>query len=163
MNRQVLVLLGLCFSILALAACAGLGKPAGTQPTFDPSAPVSSDETPSGGSAVSPLDPLPGEDKLRRGEVTVEKSELLVMESYPLQVALSVKGTLPTPCHHLRAKIEKPDSQNRIQVELYSLVDPVEICVQILEEFVTNLSLGSYPDGSYTVWLNGKQVGEFIQ
>ena len=163
MNRQILVFLGLCFSIFVLAACARLGKSAGTQPAYDPSAPISSDEQPADEAPISPLDPIPGEDKMRRGEVVIEKSEVLIMESYPLQVVLSIQGTLSTPCHHLRAKVEKPDGENRIQVEVYSLVDPNEICVQILEDFETNLPLGSYPDGSYTIWLNGIQIGEFKQ
>jgi len=163
MNHKILVLFGLCLLFLALAACAGLSEPVATEPTFDPSEPVSSDGQPVGEAPFSPLDPIPGEETMRRGEVVIGKSEVLVMESYPLQVMLSIQGTLSTPCHHLRAKVEKPDIENRIQVELYSLVDPNEICVQILEDFETNLPLGSYPDGSYTIWLNGIQVGEFKQ
>ena len=163
MNRKIQVLLELCLFVLALAACAGLSDPDATEPTYDPSTPISSDEQPSDGAPISPLAPLPGEEMLRRGEVAIEKSEALIMESYPLQVALSIKGTLSTPCHHLRARLEKPDGENRIQVEVYSLVDPNEICVQILEDFETNLPLGSYRDGSYTIWLNGVQVGEFKQ
>ncbi|UCH61406.1 MAG: hypothetical protein JSV61_07955 [Anaerolineales bacterium] len=163
MNHKILVSLGLCLLALALAACAGLSDPVATEPTIDPSEPISNDEQPSGEAPISPLDPIPGEDKMRRGEVVIEKSEVLIMESYPLQVMLSIQGTLSTPCHRLRAKLEKPDGENRIQVEVYSLVDPNEICVQMLEDFETNLPLGSYPDGSYTIWLNGVQVGEFKQ
>ena len=85
------------------------------------------------------------------------------MESYPLQVALLIKGTLPTPCHRLRVEVSKPDIQNFIAVEAYSLVDPDQNCIQVLEPFDENIPLGSYPDGSYTVTLNGEEVGEFTQ
>ena len=135
-----------------LAACAGLSD-------------AVSNETPATGNEApgSPLDPLPDEDKMVRGEVTVSSSELLIMESYPLQIDLAVEGTLPTPCHQLRASVQEPDPENIINVELYSLVDPNLICAQVLQVFEENIPLGSYPDGSYTVYLNGEWVGEFTQ
>jgi len=150
----------LCVSLLA--SCARLGGTA-SPPKEVPSSPVSSGEQPTGATPVSPLDPIPGEATMKRGEVTIEKSEVLLLESYPVQVTLSLKGTLPTPCYHLRAKISRPDTENRIQVEVYSLYDPTEICIQMLQAFDTSIPLGSYPAGSYTVWLNGSKIGEFTQ
>jgi hypothetical protein len=117
----------------------------------------------SGEPAASPLEPLPDEDSMSRGEVSISSAELLIMESYPLQVRLVIEGTLPTPCHKLRVEVSEPDAQNVIAVEAYSLVDPSEICIQVLEPFEESISLGSYPDGTYTVTLNGEEVGEFIQ
>jgi hypothetical protein len=110
-----------------------------------------------------PLQPLPDEASMSRAEVTITSQELLVMESYPLQVALLIKGTLPTPCHQLRVEVNEPDDENRILVEAYSLVDPAQICAQVLQSFEENIPLGSYPDGTYTVLLNGEEVGEFTQ
>ena len=112
---------------------------------------------------ASPLEPLPDEASMSRGEVSITSQELLIMESYPLQVALLIKGTLPTPCHRLRVEVSEPDIQNFIAVEAYSLVDPDQNCIQVLEPFDENIPLGSYPDGSYTVTLNGEEVGEFTQ
>jgi hypothetical protein len=100
---------------------------------------------------------------MKRGEATVTESDVLLLESYPVQVMLNLKGTLSTPCHHLRAKVNPPDSENRIQVEVYSLYDPAEVCIQVLQEYETNIPLGSFPNGSYTVWMNGKQIEEFTQ
>jgi inhibitor of cysteine peptidase len=113
--------------------------------------------------ASDPLEPLPNEASMSRGEVTISSQELLIMESYPLQVALLIEGTLPTPCHMLRVEVSEPDDENRIMVEAYSLVDPTVICAQVLQEFDENIPLGSYPDGTYTVLLNGEEVGEFTQ
>jgi hypothetical protein len=100
---------------------------------------------------------------MKRGEATIVESDVLLLESYPVQVMLNLKGTLSTPCHHLRARVDPPDSENRIQVEVFSLYDPNEICVQVLQEYETNIPLGTFPDGSYTVWVNEGQVGEFTQ
>jgi hypothetical protein len=109
----------------------------------------------------SPLDPLPGEESMDRGEAFVDDIQLLVMESFPPQYLLQVRGSLPTPCHNLRADISEPDAQNRIDIVLFSLVDPDMTCIQVLESFQTGINLGSFPQGSYTVLLNGEQVAEF--
>jgi hypothetical protein len=140
-----------------------LVNPQPSTSTQSPDSPVSSDDPPAGGTSTSPLDPIPGEDQMARGEVTIAESDVLLLESYPVQVVLNLKGTLSTPCHHLRAKVNQPDAENRIQVEVYSIHDPDEICIQMLEEYETNIPLGSFPDGSYTIWVNGEQVGEFTQ
>jgi hypothetical protein len=161
---QLTLVLLIFFSFLA--GCASLGDLVNPKPglsTQAPDAPVSNEEQPPGSASSSPLDPIPGEDKMARGEVTINESDVLLLESYPVQVMLKLKGTLSTPCHHLRAKFSPPDAQSRIRVEVYSLYNPDEICIQMLQEFETNIPLGSYPKGSYTVWVNGEQVGEFTQ
>jgi hypothetical protein len=165
-KTQCMALLLSLILALPLAACARLSDPVdlGSQPsTENPSAPVTGNDQPTGEVPASPLDPIPGEENMKRGQAFIDKSEVLLLESYPLQVTLHLIGTLPTPCHHLRAKVSGPDAENRIQVELYSLADPEEICIQVIQEFETRLPLGSFPDGSYTIWLNSKQVGEFTQ
>jgi len=165
---KTIVRLTLVFPVFVslLAGCARIGDLVNPQPgtsTQAPDAPVSNENQPAGGASPSPLDPIPGEDKMARGEATISESDVLLLESYPVQVMLNLRGTLSTPCHHLRAKVNQPDAQNRIQIEAYSLYNPDEICIQMLQEFETGIPLGSYPKGSYTVWLNGKQIEEFTQ
>jgi hypothetical protein len=108
----------------------------------------------------SPLDPVPNESKLTIGKAFVEKADLVSLESTPGQTDLVVSGSLPTPCHTLKASLKGPDDQNRIQVELYSLVQSDVVCAQVLKPFETNIPLGSLKSGKYTVSLNGNQVGE---
>ena len=120
--------------------------------------PVSSDDPVS---SQNPLDPQPGDQDLIQGPVYLTETQIYVLESYPMQVMLEIKGNLPTPCHQLRAEVSEPDHQNRIQIEIYSLVDPDIVCIQVLEPFEERLSLGSYTDGAYTVWINGEKVEEF--
>lgn len=106
---------------------------------------------------------LPQRDdgNLTRGNVYIDRSELLIMESYPVQIALMLQGSLPTPCNQLRVIARPPDKENRIQVEVYSVIDPEQICAQVLEPFEANIGLGSFPSGHYSVWANGEMVGEF--
>jgi hypothetical protein len=108
-------------------------------------------------------EPAGNEANLSRGEVFITSQELQVKESYPLQVSLLITGSLPTPCHQLKVEVSEPDADNQIAVEAYSLVDPNQNCIQVLKGFEENIPLGSYPDGSYTVVLNGEEVGQFTQ
>lgn len=155
MSFKFAVFLNVLFA-LTLAACAGqlggstLDRNTNAQSTLE-------------SGTRSSLEPIPGEENMTRGRVTINESELLILESYPLQIVLELEGELPTPCHILRAEASEPDAQNRIQVELYSLSEPDVICIQVLQPFKTSINLGSFPDGTYTVWVNGELVGEFTQ
>jgi hypothetical protein len=153
---------------LVLAACANQPAAPGTEPTGStasgnggsPNEPVSSNDPQTGEPGRAPWEPAPGDKDLARGKVFVDTSEILTLESYPPQFLLHLTGSLPTPCHQLRANVQPPNEQDQIQVALYSVVDPEQICVQVLEPFEVNLPLGSFAQGSYTVLLNGDQVGQ---
>ena len=105
--------------------------------------------------------PQPGDAILTRGDVQLDSAEVLVMESYPVQITLVLNGNLPTPCNQLRVTVEPPDEENRIQVDVYSVSDPGQMCTQVLEPFEVNFNLGSFSSGHYSVWVNEKMVGEF--
>jgi inhibitor of cysteine peptidase len=164
MSHKILVAL---LVVILLAACGQKSNEPHKvlSPYPDPSAPgdatVSSDNPGAGNPYPSPLDAISGEENMKRGEVFLDKIELYTLESYPVQVMLHVTGDLPTPCYRLRAKMTGPDDQNQIQIDLFSLVKPEDVCTQMLQPFDVSFSLGSFKDGKYTVWLNGKQVGEF--
>jgi len=111
-------------------------------------------------SETHPYAPRAGDEKLMWGNVYIDSAQLLSLESYPLQFVLALAGSLPTPCNELRAVVNPPDEHNRIQVEVYSLVDPDQICIQMLKPFSVSISLGSFPTGHYTLWVNGEQAGE---
>ena len=111
--------------------------------------------------AESPFAPRPGDESLQRGPVFVDSSELLQLESYPVQISAHLKGSLPSPCHELRVKVSGPDAQNQIQLEVYSLADPYAACAAVLQPFEASIPLGSFPKGKYTIWVNGEMMGEF--
>lgn len=148
---------------LLLAACAGAGAPGEdmSPTTTPPDSPVTQPTGPDGEEPTPPpWEPVPGDEALHRGPVYFDERELLVLESFPPQFVLRLAGSLPTPCHQLRAFVPEPDDRNRIRVEVYSLVEPEKICIQVLEPFEANVPLGSYASGSYTVFVNGEQVGK---
>jgi hypothetical protein len=151
---------------MLLSACSNLPPaapemPASTSAPSYPNEPSYPNQPTAGAPGSQPYAHQPGDEALERGEVFLDSSEVLVMESYPVQIMLTLKGSLPTPCHQLRIKTNPPDVKNRIQVEAYSVVDPAQICTQVLQPFEANLGLGSFPSGHYSVWVNGEMVGEF--
>ncbi len=117
--------------------------------------------TPVSGVTVEPTLSLTEEENMTRSQVFIDSTELLILESYPIQVHLQLAGSLPTPCHKLRSFITPPDKENRIFIEVYSAVDPEVVCVQVLEPFSSTINLGSFPSGHYIVYLNEELIAEF--
>ena len=105
--------------------------------------------------------PQPNDINLSRADAFVDEMGLLIRESYPPQITLGISGNLPTPCHQLRANINTPDIENKINVEVYTVVDPNMMCTQVLKPFQENIDLGTFPSGHYSVWVNGELAGEF--
>lgn len=159
-------------AVLLLSSCSLPGSSVtnpgnGGSSTGDPNAPVQ--VTPADGDYTTlPADgssniflPQPGDAGLSVGGVYLDSAELLILESYPVQVNLYLSGNLPTPCHQLRVRVNDPDTENRIFVDVYSMSNPDTMCVQVLEPFDTTFSLGSFAPGHYEVYVNGELIGEF--
>lgn len=105
----------------------------------------------------------PGQADMVAGNAFVNSADLVIMESYPVQVSLALSGELPTPCNKLTVDISEPNADNQIHIEVYSLVDPAMTCIAMIEPFDEQISLPveNLADGTYEVWVNGTLVGEF--
>lgn len=150
-------------ALILLSACNGSQTAQPEQPSYpnEPSYPNAPSYPNDSGTGQQPYAPQPGDAALTRGEVQLDSVDVLVMESYPVQIMLALRGSLPTPCNQLRVAANPPDQKNRILVDVYSVIDPEQICTQVLEPFEANVGLGSFQPGHYTVWVNGEMVGEF--
>jgi hypothetical protein len=91
----------------------------------------------------------------------IESTELLTMESYPLQFMLSIQGNLPTPCHQLARGSQSAGCGKQGGRGCVFGDKPRCHLHQVLQPFDTNVSLGSFPAGAYTLWVNGEMVAEF--
>jgi len=159
MRFHILLLL-----ILFVAACAPLSSSPTEPGSVPPDTAVTSpplDNMPTTESPVDPFAPKPGDESLTRGNVFINETSLVIRESYPPQISLSINGDLPTPCHELRVEIPEPDAEKKIMVDAYSVVDPNVACTQVIQPFQENIDLGTFPTGHYTVWVNGELAGEF--
>jgi len=154
---------------LALAACQPLALP--SEPAAQPShTPADAPDKPVNSSdEISTFDPnLPsyapqaGDGALERGPAFLDEVDLRSAESFPPQIFVSLRGSLPTPCHQLRVTVGQPDAQNQLVMEVYSLSQPGRMCQQVLKAFEVNVPLGPMPaSGHYTVIVNGELTREF--
>lgn len=149
----------LLLMVLLVASCAPQ-----LEPTPGPDTAVTSpsvDTIPTNEPSTNPFAPQPGDAGLIRGNVYVNEASLIIRESFPPQISLTLAGELPTPCNQLRAEINPPNPENKIIVDVYSVVDPNQVCIQVVEPFEESIDLGTYSTGHYRVWVNGEMAGEF--
>jgi len=107
------------------------------------------------------VEPSPGDGNKVRAVAYIDSVQLLILESYPVQINLELIGSLPTPCHRLRVAVDPPDKENLIYIDVYSVVDQDKICIQVIEPFTKTIRLGTFPTGHYTVYVNNELIGEF--
>jgi hypothetical protein len=89
--------------------------------------------------------------------VYIDATEILLLESFPVQVRLVVRGALPTPCHEAVWEVE--ELGDAISVSLWSEAHPELACAQVLESFEISIPLGSFESSASPVSLNGEQIG----
>jgi len=86
----------------------------------------------------------------------VENVEIVFLESFPLQVHISVKGYLPDPCTEIETvSVERDGSQFKVLIT--TLREAEVMCIQVIEVFEQNIPLDVYglPAGDYTATVNG--------
>ena len=135
----------LLFSLLVvtLAACS-LMEGGEQEATAPPDAPTSAPEAEE-----------PGEEPEVR-EATVESIEVLVLESFPVQVNVIASGTLPDACTTLNEPTPRLEG-NTFVVNLTATRLPEEVCSQAIVPFdkVISLDVDGLSAGTYTVSVNG--------
>ncbi|HRK48549.1 MAG TPA: hypothetical protein PK324_23170, partial [Nocardioides sp.] len=108
--------------------------------------------------------PQPGEQGIARGPVYLDSSEVLVLESFPVQLRLHLVGALPDPCHQLRVAVDAPDAQNNLSIAVYSVVLNQDLmCAQVLVPFEVSLPLDGLAPGTYQVRVNDQDLGPVTQ
>ncbi len=151
-----------------VAACGGADLGAGgTEPTSTSSTLGSDEPVDSGGDEPisEPLppgqvpNPRPPIDGSTHGEVWITSTDLLIMESFPIQVSLQVEGEKPTPCHEIFWTAE--DTGEAIEITMISQVNSDQACTQVIEPFMISVPLGSWAEESRDVILNGEPAGSF--
>ena len=98
------------------------------------------------------------DEKEDQSEVQIDSAILLVMESYPMQVSLALRGELPTACHELVWEVVGPNEQNIVEVTTYAESDPGSFCIQVLEPFERTIPIGDFTELDFRVRLNGEDV-----
>jgi len=107
--------------------------------------------------------PQPGDEQLTRSEVIIDRSASKLVKSgtQPNQVSVNLKGDLPTPCTQLRIVLTPAATQNKINLEVYSVYDSKANCITVIQPYQIIYPLGSFSSGHYSIYVNGELLGEF--
>ncbi len=107
--------------------------------------------------------PQPADNKLKRGEATVDlqTSRVLMSATEANGVNADLKGYLPDPCHQLRIVMTPADSSGKINLEVYSVYPGGTACVTVIQPFDVIYPIGVFTTGHYSVYVNGELLGEF--
>ncbi len=141
-NRKRWALLPFLLVLLLMAGCGLLGQTEEPEPT------------PAATNTPPPTEEVSEEPVAV--EVSIENLEILILESFPVQVNVIVSGNLPNGCATLNEPRPRREG-NTFVINLAASQLPDEICTQALVPFdqVIPLDVAGLPAGSYTVSVNG--------
>ena len=90
-------------------------------------------------------------------KVLVETIDILIMESFPLQVSVAVNGIKSVPCTTLLSPAVSYADNTFTVVLAETVLGPAESCIAITDPFETTVALNvlDLPAGTYTVDVNG--------
>lgn len=118
--------------------------------TQDPNQPVTSDEL------LPPANDSEA-DVVATGKASVAEIDILILESFPVQVMIVTSGSLPDGCTTISHTEQANLDNNQIMLEVFTQRPADATCTDALVPFEENFSLDVYglPAGDYTVDVNG--------
>jgi hypothetical protein len=137
---------------LILASCAALQPAPTPTPTANPPFVLKPEE--------NPYAPKLEDVSLKQDGVILTSVSL--SERYdltPIRAQLYLSGSMPSVCSEPRIKVNRPDGQYQIIVEVYSVSDLKLNCENVFQQFEVSVLLGQYSPGQYTVWVNDNLAG----
>ncbi len=105
---------------------------------------------------------LNNEVSMERAQVFLEMISIIAPEGYNEQARLTVQGYLPTPCNVFKADVAPVNEKNEILVEAYSLFPTGEECLDVVQDFTSEVPLGLLGQGVYSIIVNGEAVGKLV-
>lgn len=99
-----------------------------------------------------------GDQPVTGGLATVEGIDILILESFPVQVSVVVRGSLPDSCTEVDQISQELDAEtNTFSIEITTARPPDATCAQVIGSFEETIALEVYglPAGTYTVDANG--------
>ena len=106
-----------------------------------------------GADASAPPSGPPGDTIMRR-PVVIDSVEVLVLESYPMQLQLNISGHQNDACN-VPVQVEQRREGNTVYVEIYRLHNPAMMCPFALLQYHDTITLeGGFESGSYTIHVN---------
>ncbi len=95
----------------------------------------------------------PAGQQLETGEAHIDSMEVQVLESFPVQVHVVLRGNLPDGCTRLGMTTVRYNGSDQFELELPTLRDPSAICTeaQVPYELTVPLDMVALEAGTYTI------------
>ena len=92
------------------------------------------------------------------GLAPVDEIDILILESFPVQINVIARGNLPNPCTEISEVLQERES-NTFFITIKTYRSP-GTCIQVITPFEEIIPLNVYglPAGTYTVDVNGVQA-----
>jgi inhibitor of cysteine peptidase len=154
MKRLLFILiLGMVLSVAcAPLASAPVDNERNVDLTIEANEPVTLDDMP-----VPTGEPIPQSNELLSGKAIVDRLDVQILESFPLQIHAMVTGTTGDGCTELD-EITTTRDENTFYIDITTLRPAAAICDSIAVPFEEIVSLNVYglPAGDYIVDANGQ-------
>ena len=143
--KRKLLLSVMLFTLLLTSCGRPTASPTPTEVVLEPTATVEPTQ-----------EPTTVEGGVITGEAMVESIEILLLESFPIQVNVVARGNLPDSCTTI-SEITRQRDDDTFQVTITTLRPADKMCAQVLVPFeeVIALDVMGLPAGVYTVNVNG--------
>lgn len=150
---KAFLMLILALMIGLIVACTPTGNEAGNAaatPTTSPDSPVSSDDP--------TTEPVPTGEVIT-GTAMIDSVDLLILESFPLQMTAHITGNYPDGCTGL-GTVTQERVENIITITVETTRPADMMCTQALVPFEENVSVDiqGLLAGEYTVIINGVEA-----
>ena len=132
--------------LLTLLLIAGLTACGSDEPQTDDSTPTTVADTPTAVTVDTPL----------QQEATVDSIEILILESFPVQVNVRARGDLPDGCTSIDS-VETSQTGTTFNINITTMRETGELCTEALVPFEETISLDvlGLSAGTYSVNVNG--------
>ncbi len=99
---------------------------------------------------------LPPSNEPVRGQAAINSIDILILESFPVQVNVEASGELNDSCTQIDEIITLRD-ENQFRVAVTTVRPPDQVCTQAIVPFteVISLDVAGLPAGTYSVTVNG--------
>jgi pimeloyl-ACP methyl ester carboxylesterase len=154
MKRKMLLSV-LVFALLLTSCGRPAASPTPTEVVPEPTATI--EPTPKPTPTTKPTqEPTPTKGGIITGEAVVESIEILLLESFPIQVHVVARGNLHDSCTEI-GEITKQRDGDTFRVTITTSRPADAMCAQVLVPFeeVISLDVVGLPAGVYTVNVNG--------
>lgn len=106
--------------------------------------------------AEPPQEPTPDMPSTKVGRANVESIEIVMRESFPVQISANIKGTVSDACTKAEPVTQQRDG-NTFQISIGATREVGAMCAQVITPFETSVAIDAVglKAGTYTVEANG--------